>query len=75
MEKSSDKAAVNSIKTNSTVMQRKKRLHKNKAGRTNKKNLKLLEKSVKERKIHQPTVLQSTSGLAVLLDCKLKAHS
>lgn len=36
MEKSSDKAAVNSVKTNSTVMQRMKRLHKNKEGRTNK---------------------------------------
>lgn len=36
MEKSSDKAAFNSVMTHSTVMQRIKRLHKNKAERTNK---------------------------------------
>lgn len=36
MEKSSDKATFSSVMTNSTVMQRIKRLHKNMAGKTKK---------------------------------------
>lgn len=36
MEKSSDKAAFNSVMTNSTVRQKIKRLQKSKPGRTNK---------------------------------------
>lgn len=76
MEKSFDKAAFNSVMRNPTVRQRIKKLQKNKAGRTNKeKNPKLHEESIKERKIHQHTVLQSVSCLVVLLDCKPKPHS
>lgn len=76
MEKSSDKATFSSVMTNSTVMQRIKRLHKDTAGETKKQtnNPKLHENSIKERKIHQETVLQSTPCLVLLLDYKLKAH-
>ena len=59
MEKSSDKAVFNSVMTNSTVVQGKKKASREQGrGEQAKKNPKLHENRVKERKNCQLTVLQ-----------------